>query len=386
MKEFNPVPYDATAALKACISLREFAGWLRKSGTSSIPCNTTLDSAACFSACYDALYEIGRHASIPFGIAACMHLYMVASIAKFPLQAPELIARRNGFLELIRNKKLLVANSGSDSNQRSNNVQKSATRADCRHGHIVVTGTKTFVTLAQEADVLVFSAQDGESNKMLSLFTWLRDNPAVQLGAPSFGNFLTQSGTHSISFDQLALTPDNLIAGSGSDDAFQAAHLYQRSWFQGLVGAVYLGALSASMDYAVEFAKALKISAAATLAESDGFALDMGRLHVHLQAAEQLRYGVQTALAEVAAHPDDEKAFLRLARHASITKYVSTDTAEAASPMIRKLVGLRSFDPSSPVGRFASDVMFGQMHPELAPLFERSQGKAFIERSPSTGG
>lgn len=380
MRDFAAVADGSKDALQACGDIHAFSHWLRQSGVSNLACEPEQEGAATFLCCFDALFEIGRDSSIPFGIAACMHLYMLAAIAKFPLSDVPMQQSRAQFLSQVRQHRLLLANSGSDANLRSSNHEHSGTRALLQDGRVIVNGEKTFVTMASVADLLIFTAAEASSGQMLSLYTQLRDNPALRLQAPLDGIF-ARSGTHSVQFHNLSLGLENVISGVGAADAaFQVAHLYQRSWFQGLVGAVYLGALTAALGYVINFAHGLRLPDASHLAQADGFVLEIGRLQARLQAALQLRYGVADALRNLEAEPQNVAHYHTLARAASLAKYISTDCAEQAAPVLRKLVGLRSFESNSRLAIFSTDVMFGQLHPELAPLFERALGQEIIGR------
>ena len=302
-------PAASNQELAACTSAHEFAEWFRRSDVAFLPCDPEIDVGSHYLNCYDALFQIG-HVSIPFGIAACMHLYMLAAIAQFPLEQADMRARRAMFVSWVAAQRLLLANSGSDRQVRSNNHGRSETRAKQQAGRLIVHGTKTFVTLASEADLIIFTAQDEKSEEMLSLFAPLRNNPRISLGTSPFNGMLAGSATRQVCFHDLELGDENVIARGPA--SFGDAHLFQRAWFQGLVGAVYLGAMSAALSYVANFARGVPVGQDSTLRDLDGFVQDMGRLRIARETAHQLKFSVAEAFSTVSLAPS-ARAFETLA-------------------------------------------------------------------------
>ena len=322
--------------------LGAFTSWLRSSELGFIPCNGT-SPGTCYLKCYDALYSIGRDCSISHGVAAAMHLYMLAAIANFPLESGELRTRRDAFIAEAHKNRLLIANSGiDDSSKLSGSIHSPATAEFVGNG-ILVNGTKTFVSMAAFADLIVFTAQERSSSAQISLYAPLRA-AEVAIGDPVFGTLLGGAGTRSVSFCNLHLGHANIVARG--TELLSIGHLYQRTWFQGLISAVYLGALSQALDHLARFSVNLRIATHQSLAGLDGFIADCGKLRIELITAIQLRDSLILAFDKASQQPSTA-AFAHAAEVASVIKNFGTRTAERAASTIRTLMGTRSMKGQS---------------------------------------
>jgi alkylation response protein AidB-like acyl-CoA dehydrogenase len=324
--------------------------------------------------CFTALYALGTH-SIPLGVALAMHLYMLCALATLPLTEEEPYTRRQHFLRHVAAQKLIIANSGSDSLHRSDNADKSATRAIRRPSGLIVTGHKTFVSLATVADLLMFTAEL-DQHGVVSLFTALKDNPLIHLGDSPFGEAMDPSGTRSVDFQDLRLPEDSIVTSGHVDHL--TAHCFQRAWFQALIPAVYLGAADAALAAARDFARNTSGDDGRPLAELDGFAVAFGQQLLHLRAARAVSQSVRDHLAVCAGPRCESTDIRRFSEQAAAFKYVSMQRAQQAVDWTRRCIGTRAMHPGHLLNRLTSQMPYGSLHPETEGLVERRVGLAYL--------
>ncbi len=361
--------------------LTTFIQRARETSLPFLPC-VTEDPATLYDNCFAALHALGAR-SIPLGVALAMHLYMLCALASIPLTEEKPRSRRRRFLQLVADRKLIVANSGSDSLYRSDNADKSATRAvRCPDG-LLVTGHKTFVSLATVADVLMFTAEMEETG-VVALYTALKDNPCIRLGDSPFGEAMESSGTRSVTFRGLRLSEDNVVSGVVVEHI--AAHRFQRAWFQALIPAVYLGAAAAALAAARDFARNTRSTDGRPLADLDGFAVAFGQQLLHLSATRAVSQALRHHFADCAGPRWDASNLERLSELAASFKYVSMRQAQQAVDWARRCIGTRAMHPDHLLHRLTSQVPHGALHPECEALVERRVGSAYLADAGAAGG
>lgn len=344
-----------------------------------LPC-AVREPAALYRDCFTVLHALGTH-SIPLGVALSMHLYMLCAFATLPLAGEGLRARRREFLDIVGGGRLIIANSGSDSFHRSDNAKQTATRAVRTTDGILVTGQKSFVSLATVADLLIFTAEL-EGTGVVSLYTSLKDNPCVHTEGSPFGAEMAPSGTRSIIFRGLRLPEDHVVTG-GESAGFSHAHEFQRAWFQALIPAVYLGAAEAALAAARDFLQNTRSPAGARLAELDGFVVAFGQQLLELRAVHAVSDALCQPLAACCEPECEPDALQRFVGLAATLKYVAMRQVQHAVDRARICIGTRAMHPDHLLHRLTQQVPYGALHPECEAIVERRVGSAYLGTPPN---
>jgi alkylation response protein AidB-like acyl-CoA dehydrogenase len=187
-----------------------------------------------------ATFEAAAHTAravavdcLPLGIAVVMHLYPLCALRCVPLpwwSAANL--RRTLLLRAIDRRSLILANAGSE---RAAGAHAPVTLTRTRGG-IRVNGTYEYMSLANVADVVLFSAPCDAC--MMFCAADLRSE-SVRIGSSKFGGSMRLSDTCAVTFENHRVPADRCIAVP-SESALQCMAQYQRSWFQLLLGESYL--------------------------------------------------------------------------------------------------------------------------------------------------
>lgn len=245
-----------------------------------LPCKSG-DISTLYPDIFDLIFVLGGR-SLGHAIGLTMHLYLLAAIATFPMKlsmADKL--RIRAFLFKIKNGRCLVANSGADEVNRSQSSVGSTTHAQWAGDRYIVEGEKSLVSLATVADIIFFSAQT-DDGMLRGFYSPLKGNNEVELISKPFGSLLESSGTRGVRFNSAHLAPEACLGGNyhaTQDSAFQ----FQRTWFQSIITAAYLGAAHTALTEAANFAWKMKPGGDQFLAQSDGVITDLGRLSILLK-------------------------------------------------------------------------------------------------------
>jgi hypothetical protein len=187
---------------------------------------------------FAAAAATARHVSVdclPLGIAVVMHLYPLCALRCVPLPW----WRRGGFrrsrlLQRINCRALILSNAGSE---RAAAAHAPVTLIRTHDG-IRVDGTYDYVSLANVADLVLFSAPLAGSERKLFCAADLRGK-SVRIGGGKFGGSMRLSDTCPITFDNHRVAPDCFIEVP-NETALNCMARYQRSWFHLLLGESYL--------------------------------------------------------------------------------------------------------------------------------------------------
>lgn len=356
------------------IDLARFAQWFRDEPLAFGACDLGRSPETVLRQSFELAQAVGAH-SISLGVAAVMHLYMLGALSSFPLDEPSAKLRRAEMLGLVQEQRWLVANSGSDMEVRSANNGRTAMVAELTSEGWRVSGHKTFVSLATEADLLIFTATEKSTGTPISLFTPLRGLNGIRLEESPFPSFLEGTGTRSVIVEALVLPVENAVSGSAGVP-FDGAHAFQRMWFCAMVPSVYLGAAAAAMSEARSFARG-STADSTPLADLDGVAVEFGRLALTLGAAFRGFEAVSQAIGAASLTPS-VAATEEAADLAAAFKYTAMRAVSEVATALRRFVGTRSMVPGSNLLRFQQESLFGSLHPELEPLMERRLGRKYL--------
>jgi alkylation response protein AidB-like acyl-CoA dehydrogenase len=172
---------------------------------------------------------------LPLGIAIVMHLYPLCVLRCVPLPWWRQGAfRRSRLLRIIDTRALILSNAGSERTTGAH-PPVMLTRA---HDGIRVDGTYDYVSLANVADLVLFSAPLADSDRNVFCAADLRGE-SVRIGGGKFSNSMRLSDTCSVTFDNHRVAPDCYIEVPDVTTLSCMAR-YQRSWFHLLLGECYL--------------------------------------------------------------------------------------------------------------------------------------------------
>ena len=191
-------------------------------------------AAAMFAAAAATAREVSVDC-LPLGIAVVMHLYPLCALRCVPIPwwRPGGF-RRSRLLQRINNRALILSNAGSERTTGAH-APVMLTRT---HDGIRVDGSFDYVSLANVADLVLFSAPLAGSDRKLFCAAELRGE-SVRIGGGKFGGSMRLSDTCPVTFDNHRVAPDCFI-GVPNDAALNCMAQYQRSWFQLLLGESYL--------------------------------------------------------------------------------------------------------------------------------------------------
>lgn len=335
-----------------------------------------------FRRCFEILNRLGA-ISPATALAIENHYYVTSAIATVPwVEGGEEDPRRE-LLTAIAERRLLVANTNSKVHTRK--LGAIGTRARRRGDGFRIDGTAAYLSLASEADVLVFISQLEDEGPAIFVIEPLQGNQSIEIGPYLFPAAMFDSDTHRVSFHELDLPAKALLVGPDDEhaDAFIA---FEMAWHQLLIPALYLGAAAGAIEEVRCFLRATRGKDDEPLAEVDGIVVDVGRLAIEYNGACAAVLQAGDRLAEVRRFPDDLQALEGAVDAAGVAKYVGTRCAEAVVASARRLIGPRSFTGGHPLERLSQEVIFGPLGPEVSSVIERRHGRhalgdrSFLER------
>lgn len=191
-------------------------------------------AAATFEAAAAIARDVAVHC-LPLGIAIVMHLYPLCVLRCVPLPWWRQGAlRRSRLLRGIDSRALILSNAGSE---RTTGAHPPVTLTRTRDG-IRVDGTYDYVSLANVADLVLFSAPLAGSGRNVFCAAELRGE-SVSIGRGKFSGSMRLSDTCPVTFDKHRVAPDCFIEVPNAATLDCMAQ-YQRSWFHLLLGEGYL--------------------------------------------------------------------------------------------------------------------------------------------------
>lgn len=329
-----------------------------------------------FRTSFDALLTLGK-ASVPLTVAFTMHQYMFSALALVPTTDRTLAARLDRIIEHLRAKRALLAVSSFGGNVSLPDVRFTISRTRSGSGGAyVLDGERSFQSMASEADYVTVAAPvDGGD---LGSFIVPMKRAGVDVGAPVFSSAaaMALTDTRKVTFTKYVANDDELV----TLDPMQAHRLgvYSTAWFEGLIGAAYLGGAMAALEEVRRFARAAKAPDGNALSSLDGVVVEAGRLGILLRTSLALARDCATAIGS-ASEMDD---FTGAMNAAVLVKHVCTRNAEAIVQGARRILGTRAMKPDSVLAELTGQVVFGPMHPWLDAEIERNIGAEMLGDAP----
>ncbi|MGH8238410.1 MAG: hypothetical protein ACREXP_15510, partial [Steroidobacteraceae bacterium] len=175
---------------------------------------------------------------LPLALAVAMHLYPFCVLQCVPIPLLSVARlKRAMLLHTIRNRSLILANTGSERSNGST-TPPIATRAP---DGVRIDGRCEYLSLSSVADIVLFKAQLADSTHAVLCAADLRAS-TVRVGQWKFSGAMELSDTSPVTFvnhrvpdGHYLIVPDDAGLGCISD--------YQRSWFHLFIAEIYLARL-----------------------------------------------------------------------------------------------------------------------------------------------
>jgi alkylation response protein AidB-like acyl-CoA dehydrogenase len=366
---------ELVAALEAGIARRDLAEFYRVFRATELPFLPVIyesEPRSLFHHCFTLLHQLGS-VSPATALAVENHFYVSATIATFPTEEDAVLdKRRHALLAAINNGRWLVANTNSKVHGRA--LGTIGTMARRERGGFRITGQAAYTSLATQGDLLVFITEiEGEGTAVFAIAP-MQGNPGIEIGPYLFPSAMLDSDTRRITFHDLFVPEESLIASSVTPST-KALLAFEMAWHQLLIPALYLGAAARAIEEVRCFLRSTVGRDERPLAELDGMVIDVGRLALDYESAcSVVRYAGEQ-LAAVRRLPRDAEHLQRVLHLASAAKYTGTRCAEHVVTAARLIVGARAFADRHPLERLSGEVMFGSLGPEVSAVIERRYGR-----------
>ena len=337
----------------------EFYNAFKASKLPFIPCYEK-DPKMVYQSCFDVLHELGK-ISIPVSIALSMHYYVLASMALYPFsKKSKEYWKREMLLQKIKREQLLIANTGSVRTFKNALGDKKIV-IEKQKDNYYINGEASFMSLAGIADYMVFTAplpDNDTADKAIFFIPVATDN--IQFSDNAFGDVMQGSFTKTVQFNKVKISSGNVIKLDNVIDERCEILVYQRSWFQSLVPAPYLGASLKVFEELKTFGSK-KVKNGKRLSESESFLEELGELMISYKTAIHLCDNAAQKLAEF--KKDNEHLLKQLFEATVLAKYHATHNAEKLVTKTRHLMGTSFLKPNSITNKVYKEIVFGVLQP-----------------------
>lgn len=305
---------------------------------------------------FEILHTMGE-ISIPVAMGLSMHYYVLNAIASYPFSIKSSAYwKRQALLKKIKKERLLIANTGSVRTFAENGNSQGII-AQKEKGYYIINGEAPFMSLAGISDYLVFTAKVSEGNKVV-FFIPANDHNIV-FGDSVFGEVMQGSFTKSVHFRNVRVSQDNAISLDITDTNCDML-VYQRSWFQALISAPYLGGVYRLLSELRTFGLQ-KVKNGKKLSESDHFIDSIGELMMKYKTARQLSESAGLYLSKL--NDTDELMLHKTFEVSVLSKYFSTHFSEEIVTQIRHTMGTSFMKADSITSKICKEISFGILQP-----------------------
>lgn len=338
---------------------QDFYTAFKKTQLPFIPCYEK-DVKKVYKGSFKVLHELGK-VSIPVSVALSMHYYVLASMASYPFsKKSKEYWKREMLLQKIKKERLIIANTGSVRTLK-NVVGDKAILTNREGDNYYIKGEAPFMSLSGIADYMVFTAPlpEGDTAEKAIFFIPANNNNIAYIDS-AFGEAMEGSFTKSVRFNNVKVSDGNVIKLDNAEDERCEILVYQRSWFQGLVPAPYLGASLRVLEELKTFSRK-KIKNGKKLSESESFLESTGELNLYYKTALQLCDNAGQKLTGF--KKDDNEALEQLFEATVLAKYHATHFAEAIVTTTRHLMGTSFLAPNTITNKIYKEIVFGVLQP-----------------------
>ncbi|MGW0890958.1 acyl-CoA dehydrogenase family protein [Saccharopolyspora sp. NPDC002578] len=255
------------------------------------------------------------------------------------------------------------------------NVRTSSTPAKRTDGGYVISGRKSFCSLAPVLGFFWGTAADTETGELL-LFGLRRDTPG--LGFVDTWDTMAMRGTGSwdVKFDDVFVPDAAVQRGRKPSDPAVWDEVQERgfAWFAFTVASIYLGVARAAARFAYDYVTNRTVTGASLpMARQPAQVFNASRIELLLRPAEALvSDGLRRRAAGEVLAPADLNTL----------KYVAVNAADEAVDQCVRMVGGHGIFRKLPLERFYRDVRAGQFHPPNNDVALETIGKSALGIDP----
>lgn len=257
------------------------------------------------------------------------------------------------------------------------NVRTSSTPAKPVEGGYVVSGRKSFCSLAPVLGFFWGTAADTETGRLL-LFGLTRDTPGLKFIDTWDTMAMRGTGSWDVVFEDVFVP--HAAVQPGADPAegalvWDAARERGFAWFALNVAAVYLGVARAAVRYAYNHVTSRTVT---------GASLPMSRQPAQIFNAAEIELLLRPAEALVAdgLRRRSETGMLSPLELNTI-KYTAVNAADAAVDRCLRMTGGQGIFRKLPLERYYRDVRAGQFHPPNNDVALETIGKSALDIDPA---
>ncbi|HFB67222.1 MAG TPA: acyl-CoA dehydrogenase [Aeromonadales bacterium] len=312
---------------------------------------------------YSKALEILATGDASTSLAFNMHNITVGSLAEIP-EAPA-DDRRSGainnfrewiFEQAVKEKKLFASAASEPGIGAHFSKLKSSYRRT--ENGFILNGTKSFVSMAGYADYYVVAAKAEHSKSATAAVSFL----IVDRNAPgsSMDNIwnvmgMRSTSTNPVHFEECFIPQERLYMASEGMALYKIAR--EPHWLAGGYSGVYLGIMTATFDFLVEFLKKKKTPGTdISLSQDPLVQHQLGKLYTELTSARLAVYHA-AHLVDTARGSDEANAAIHHAKY-----LVSESGPKLASDAIR-MCGASSISKFFPLERYYRDSRCGALQP-----------------------
>lgn len=256
------------------------------------------------------------------------------------------------------------------------NVRTSATPAKPVDGGYVISGRKSFCSLAPVLNFFWGTAADTETGNLL-LFGLNRDTPGLNFVDTWDTMAMRGTGSWDVVFDDVfvphaAVQQD--LAANDEELVWDAARERGFSWFAFTIASIYLGLARTAVRFSYDRVTSRTVT---------GASLPMARQPAQVYGAAEIELLLRPAEALVAdgLHRRAETGVLSPADLNTI-KHVAVNAADEAVDRCIRMVGGQGIFRKLPLERYYRDVRAGQFHPPNNDVALETIGKAALNIDP----
>lgn len=351
---------------------KEFYSFIKTTQIPFIPCYEK-NTKKVHQECFRVLHSIGK-ISIPVSVALSMHYYILASLSCYPFSKKNMqYWKREILLKKIKNERLLIANTGSIRTFKDISGNKSIV-AQKEKDMYIINGESPYMSLSGIADYLVFTAVLPEATKAVIFVPSNSDR--IEFSDSAFGDVMQGSYTKSVKFKNLPVSSVNVIVLDNSEEERCEILVYQRSWFQALVSAPYLGATLNVILYLKDFSRK-KIKKDKILSESENFINSIGELMLKYKTAYVLCENAGTAIADF--KKGDKSSLQKIFEASVLSKFFSTRFSEDIINNSRYLMGSKFLSYDSLTNKVYKEIVYGALQPMTDMDIKEYFGKSLMD-------
>ena len=252
------------------------------------------------------------------------------------------------------------------------NVRSSSTPATPVDGGYVITGRKSFCSLAPVLDFFWGTAAVVDGGPLL-LFGLPRDTPGLKFVDSWDVMSMRGTGSWDVVFEDV-FVPEIAVQRSEPQTQWEGPAERAFSWFAFTIASIYLGVARKATDFAYDYVTNRTVT---------GASLPMSRQPAQVVSAAEIELLLRPAEALVAdGLRRRQQGHLLTSDEIATVKYVAVNNAAAAVDRCFRMVGGHGLFRKLPLERYYRDVRAGQFHPPGNDVALETIGKGVLGIAP----